>query len=78
MIATCSRCGYAHDLSTTSAVCPVPTQNNLTQPFTCPVCSGRGKVPSGFYSHVGSDSWTVSHTTPEPCRSCSETGVVWR
>ena len=73
----CGRCGYVHK-QTTAASCPVPTQNNLAQPFTCPVCLGRGKVPNGFYGAVGVEMWSVSDLTPEPCKSCGETGVVWR
>ena len=89
----CNQCGYVHEMDMTSAVCPtslelikaqlaavcpVPTQNNLTRPFTCPVCSGKGKVPAGFYGAIGVDSWAVSDLTPDQCRSCNETGVVWR
>ena len=51
----CNRCGYVHEQTT--AGCPVPTQNNRTQPFTCPVCSGKGKVPAGFYGAIGVEAW---------------------
>ncbi len=44
--------------------------------FTCPVCKGRGKVPAGFYMAIGVDNYSVSDLTPEPCRSCNETGVI--
>lgn len=74
---TCHRCGYFHEVDTTSG-CPVPTQNTLTQPFACPICHGKGRVASGFYGAIGVDSWSVSDMTPEACRSCNTTGVVWR
>lgn len=41
-------------------------------PHRCPVCEGRGFLPSGFYAGASSAS-----TAPEGCRSCRGTGVVW-
>ena len=43
----------------------------------CPVCEGKGMVPAGFYGAIGAEHWTVGTLTPEPCRSCNQTGVVW-
>lgn len=37
----------------------------------CPVCNGNGVVRFGFYLQ------TTSTVTPEPCRSCNGTGIVW-
>ena len=54
-----------------------PKLPSSKQPFACPVCHGKGKVPAGFYWAIGVDSWTVSDTTPEPCRSCNGIGMVW-
>lgn len=45
-------------------------------PHRCPVCSGNGKVPSGFYNQT-SGVWSGSSTSPENCKSCSGTGIVW-
>ena len=39
----------------------------------CPVCEGRGTVPSGFYDRERPDSKTLHPT--EPCRSCAGRGV---
>ncbi len=44
------------------------------QPHRCPICSGRGLVPCGFYNGV-SDTFS---TSPEKCRSCNGGGVLWR
>ena len=45
-------------------------------PFVCPVCYGKGTVPTGFYFQFGSGS--SPSTVPEPCRTCDSTGIVWR
>ena len=45
----------------------------MAKPHLCPVCQGRGTVPSGFYS-MGTLS---SNVTPEQCRSCFGQGIVW-
>ena len=42
----------------------------------CPVCKGRGNVPSGFYLAVGVNSWTTTSTSPETCRSCGGAGYI--
>jgi hypothetical protein len=46
------------------------------QPFCCPVCGGNGLVPNGFYLQVGK-TWSSSDATPEKCKSCHGTGIVW-
>ena len=45
-------------------------------PHRCPVCNGSGLVPNGFYMQTSSH-WSTSSITPEICRSCGGTGVVW-
>ena len=45
-------------------------------PHRCPVCNGNGLVPNGFYTQT-SGHWSTSSITPETCRSCGGTGVVW-
>jgi len=45
-------------------------------PFVCPVCRGNGLVPNGFYDQVGGQ-WSTTSITPEICRSCDGTGIVW-
>ena len=45
------------------------------KPFVCPVCNGRGTMPDGFYDRLASSTTDAS---PEMCRSCNGTGIVWR
>lgn len=42
----------------------------------CPVCGGNGLVPNGFYNTV-SGIWSTTSITPETCRSCNGTGLVF-
>ena len=49
-------------------------ENNQTQPYTCPICLGRGCVPPGFYNLYTYGSTSV---TMEICRTCNGTGIVW-
>lgn len=46
------------------------------KPHQCPVCFGRGLVPNGFYTAVGSSSWLTSCCESEQCRSCEGKGYV--
>jgi len=62
----------------TSGDCGQHTVTVPPQPYRCPVCEGKGCVPSGFYGAVGTHEWTVSDLTPEQCRSCGGIGVIWR
>lgn len=41
----------------------------------CPVCSGRGVVPCGFY-HTGPYGGTTSTAADEQCRTCWGRGVI--
>lgn len=45
-------------------------------PHQCPVCGGNGFVANGFYNQVGGE-WSTSDATPEKCRSCDGSGIVW-
>ncbi len=45
-------------------------------PHRCPVCRGNGLVPNGFYVQT-LGCWTINSITPETCRSCNGTGIVW-
>ncbi len=45
-------------------------------PCRCPVCNGNGLVPPGFYGQT-SGQWSTTLTTPESCRSCGGSGIVW-
>ena len=47
------------------------------KPHTCPVCYGNGKVSNGFYNST-SGHWSTTDVTPEKCRSCDGSGVIWR
>jgi len=46
------------------------------RPYCCPVCAGNGLVPNGFYRQVGG-IWSSTDATPEKCRACKGTGIVW-
>lgn len=46
-------------------------------PHTCPVCSGKGIVPHGFYNSTNRE-WTSSSAAPEKCKTCNGTGIVWK
>lgn len=41
----------------------------------CPVCYGRGFVPTGFYDSTGL-TWVSTTTGNETCRSCSGKGYI--
>ena len=43
------------------------------KPYMCPICSGRGFVPAGFYS-LGT---LVTDTPQEICHACLGTGILW-
>mgnify|MGYP001586541947 CR=1 FL=1 len=45
-------------------------------PHRCPICNGNGLVDNGFYQQT-TGHWETSSTTPEQCRSCFGTGIVW-
>lgn len=45
-------------------------------PYRCPICGGNGLVPDGFYATV-TGHWSTTDYTPEKCRSCNGTGIVW-
>lgn len=42
----------------------------------CPVCGGRGLVPVGFYTAVGTPYYSTTNTSPETCRSCGGKGYI--
>lgn len=46
------------------------------KPHICPVCNGSQVVPNGFYMQT-SGMWSGSDATPEMCRSCDGTGILW-
>ena len=54
----------------------VPFSRLGTMPHVCPVCTGRGKVHSGFYTSFGQTGLTNS-TAPEQCKSCGGKGIIW-
>ena len=49
----------------------------MRTPFKCPVCEGKGIVPNGFYDAIGVNTWTTSDVTPETCRTCNGSGIIW-
>ena len=52
-----------------------PTKEQVVY-YKCPVCDGRGNVPSGFYS----SNPNISRRTNvgEVCRSCNGNGFIWK
>ena len=46
------------------------------KPYKCPVCTGRGVMPFGFYNTEtrGLIDWTKP---AETCRTCDGEGIVW-
>jgi hypothetical protein len=42
----------------------------------CPVCLGRGIVPSGFYMVPAGQGHTTSDARPDKCRTCAGQGVL--
>ena len=48
-----------------------------SKPYCCPICNGKGIVPNGFYLGT-SKTWTTPNATPEKCKSCNGTGIVWK
>ena len=46
-------------------------------PFTCPVCSGSGKVSRPPWVAGDAPSWTSAGGGPYPCNACVGTGIVW-
>lgn len=45
--------------------------------YKCPVCQGTGLVPNGFYSNPGMPTYSSTSTSPETCKSCNGTGIVY-
>jgi DnaJ-class molecular chaperone len=41
------------------------------KPHVCPICDGRGYVPSSFYYTSNTSVNTVT------CKTCNGTGIVW-
>lgn len=42
----------------------------------CPVCGGKGLVPVGFYTAIGTPYYSTTSTSPETCRSCGGKGYI--
>lgn len=42
----------------------------------CPVCGGKGLVPTGFYTAIGTPYYSTTSTSPETCRSCGGKGYI--
>jgi len=67
---------YLFDAKTsTTPIVPLIGQGLFT-PHRCPICGGNGKVMRGFYEQIGG-MWSTTDITPELCRSCGGTGIVW-
>ena len=53
-----------------------PSSATAEEPYRCPVCGGNGLVPNGFYCQTSGD-WPTTSISPEVCRSCNGTGVIF-
>ena len=53
-----------------------PPSATAEEPYRCPVCGGNGLVPNGFYCQTSGD-WPTTSISPEVCRSCNGTGVIF-
>ena len=42
----------------------------------CPVCGGKGLVPNGFYTAIGTPYYSTTSTSSETCRSCGGKGYI--
>ncbi|KKN02105.1 hypothetical protein LCGC14_1121080 [marine sediment metagenome] len=59
--------------------CRCPAWQYTPQPHRCPVCEGRGHLPTGFYTSTNPDGSSSSGgTAPEMCQTCSGQGIIWR
>jgi hypothetical protein len=58
---------------------PWPAVKNYSgiTPHRCPICSGRGVVPCGFYDGITTSTGTGAGTGTETCRTCKGGGVLW-
>jgi len=70
----CNKCGNemgdtaAHACAFTATYPPQPGR----RPWKCPVCDGTGKTTNAFIPAA-----LYETTTPEDCRACNGTGIVW-
>lgn len=48
-------------------------ETEKSKPYRCPVCDGKGHVPSNFYNVYGN----VSTGITEVCRTCKGQGIIW-
>ena len=55
---------------------PYTPPHEPSRPHKCPVCSGTGLLPPGFYNVVNYYS-TGTSIAPETCRTCTGFGVLW-
>ncbi len=44
-----------------------------SKPHVCPICDGRGYLPSNFYNK----SSALYNSAGAKCRTCNGTGIVW-
>jgi hypothetical protein len=49
----------------------------MSIPHRCPVCGGRGKMPRGFFDSVEGLPYSTSDLTPDQCRPCLGSGILW-
>ena len=45
------------------------------QPYKCPVCGGKGRVPAGFYSCY--HDTCITDASDVQCRTCKGEGIIW-
>jgi len=53
------------------------SEQSIHIPHRCPVCCGNGLVPPGFYLVPVGQTFVTTNSSPEQCRSCSGSGIIW-
>lgn len=70
------KCPVSDTIADNSRVNVFTVKHVESQPYRCPVCDGRGIVPSGFYT-LANDACGTSITDLKQCRTCKGKGIIW-
>lgn len=78
----CRTCG--RHISSTGCFCPIcdakifgVSSSFKLEPYTCPVCTGTGKVSRPPWVAGDQMLWGSNSTGPYECHSCQGSGIVW-
>lgn len=64
--------GTSHSCGITPNWLPAPAPSPMYTLQRCPVCEGRGNVPTGFYTRATG----ATSTAPETCQACDGKGIL--